>query len=64
MSGPRLVDFLADDDDDTPVCESCGAYADVRLGDGSTWCEDCDTTARRLGYDDEDEQSYIAERLS
>lgn len=32
-------------------CESCGGPADVRLDDGSRWCISCDTSARRLGYD-------------
>lgn len=32
--------------------ESCGQPAAVRLPDGSTWCEGCDETARRFGYDD------------
>ena len=35
------------------LCESCGAVADVRLEDGSTWCDACDEAAETLGYDDE-----------
>lgn len=31
-------------------CESCGAKATVRLGDGSNWCDECDGAARKDGY--------------
>lgn len=34
-----------------PPCESCGAAAEVELDDGSTWCEQCNTSAHNLGYD-------------
>lgn len=34
-----------------PTCESCGARADVRLGDSSTWCGACHGSALRQGYD-------------
>lgn len=33
------------------TCESCGQPATVTLPDRSTWCEGCDETARRFGYD-------------
>lgn len=31
-------------------CESCGDRANVKLEDGSTWCDDCDGSAREMGY--------------
>jgi len=31
-------------------CESCGEPADVKLEDGSAWCDECDGAARRNGY--------------
>jgi hypothetical protein len=33
-------------------CESCGRLAYIVLTDGSSWCLDCDSAARNMGYDD------------
>lgn len=43
--------MLAAEAEDALTCESCGQDADVVLNDGSTWCINCDMTARELGYD-------------
>jgi ribosomal protein L37AE/L43A len=55
MSCPHLSRVLAEAPS-APVgqemCESCGARADVRLADGSTWCDECNEAAHSLGYDD------------
>ncbi len=43
--------MVADHDERTLVCESCGRVAEVRLSDGSTWCLPCHASALNLGYD-------------
>lgn len=40
---------------ETKRCESCGVRADLKLPDGSFWCDECDEAARQLGYDERQE---------
>lgn len=49
---------------ETPECESCGATADVRLSDGSTWCDDCNDAAASLGYDEDQGERIVLTEAS